>query len=1080
MNRAIAWFVHNPVAANLLMILILVGGVYNALHIRQEVFPEFSTDTIAITVPYLGAAPEEVEEGVCIRIEEQIQGINGIKKITSKSSEGSGRVTVELLEGADIRNVLDEVKNRVDAIETFPEEVESPVIQEVLVRQRVISIAISGPADERTLKELGLRIRDEISALPDITQVELTNARPYEISIEISEEALRRYRLRFEDVASAVRNSSLDLPGGSIRAESGEILLRTKGQAYRGEEFENLTLISRRDGTQVRLGDVARIIDGFAETDQRARFDGYPAVLVQVFRVGEQNVIKIADQVKDYVKQARNRVPEGIQLTTWQDDTENLRGRLDLLMRNGRMGIILVLVILALFLRLRLSFWTSLGIPISFMGTFLLMPVLDVSVNALSLFAFIVVLGIVVDDAIVVGEHIYSRYENGLSGYRAAIEGAVGMAIPVSFAILTTLAAFSPMLAVPGTTGKIFKVIPLIVIPTLAFSLIECLFILPAHLSHLTHRQNKKNILARFWDSFRKFMDNCLKNFIHYVYRPSLDLAISWRYATVALSLATLLITIGLVAGGRVKFQFLPDIEANNVNARLTMPLGTPVEVTAAAVVRLENSLEQVRREIESSFEAGQPPLFRHVLSSIGDQPSISQGGGPTGGQFLASGAHLAEVDVELIPSEERSISSMDISELWRKSVGIIPDAVELVFSSSVISTGEDINIQLTGSDLDGLQQAATEIKQALNSYSGVYDVADSYRAGKREIKLKIKPEAEILGISQVDLARQVRQAFYGEEAQRIQRGRDDIRIMVRYPEERRVSPGDLENMRIRAPGGIEVPFSTVASAEIGRGYSVIDRVDRRRAINVTAKVDPSKANANEVIAQFVDNELAGILLSNPGILYTLEGEQREQQESLQALGIGFVFALLGIFALLAIPLRSYFQPLLIMSAIPFGLVGAIWGHVIQGMDLTVLSFFGFVALGGVVVNDSLILVDYINRNRRPGIPLRQVIRESGIARFRPILLTSMTTFAGLTPLLLEKSLQAQFLIPMAVSLAYGVVFSTFITMVLVPAEYRILEDIKRIFRRFARNMEEQVETEAEKGMEAETVEKVNRMHTFL
>lgn len=1072
MKRAIAWFVHNPVAANLLMVLILVGGVFNVLNIRQEVFPEFSTDTIAITVPYLGAAPEEVEEGVCIRIEEQIQGINGIKKITSKSSEGSGRITVELLEGADIRNVLDEVKARVDAIETFPDEVESPVIQEVLIRQRVISIAISGPVDERTLKELGLKIRDEISALPDITQVELTNARPYEISIEISEEALRRYRLSFEDVAVAVRNSSLDLPGGSIRAESGEILLRTKGQAYRGEEFNELTLISRIDGTRVGLGDVARVIDGFAETDQRTFFDGYPAVLVQVFRVGEQNVIKIANQVKEYVNQARKRVPEGIQLTTWQDDTENLRGRLDLLIRNGRMGIILVLVILALFLRLRLSFWTSLGIPISFMGTFLLMPALDVSVNALSLFAFIVVLGIVVDDAIVVGEHIYSRYESGLSGYRAAIEGAVGMAVPVSFAILTTLAAFSPMLAVPGTTGKIFKVIPLVVIPTLAFSLIECMFILPAHLSHLTHREKKMNVLVRLWDRFRKLIDKCLKNFIYHVYRPSLDLAISWRYATVALSLATLLITIGLVAGGRVKFQFLPDIEANNVSARLTMPLGTPVEVTAAAVNHLENSLEQVRREIESGMESGQPPPFRHVLSSLGDQPSISQGGGPTGGQFLASGAHLAEVEVELIPSEERSVSSMEISELWRASVGVIPDAVQLVFSSSVISTGEDINIQLTGSDLDGLQQAATQVKEALNGYVGVYDVADSYRAGKREIKLKIKQEAEILGVSQLDLARQVRQAFYGEEAQRIQRGRDDVRIMVRYPEDRRVSTGDLENMRIRAPGGIEVPFSTVASAEIGRGYSTIDRVNRRRVINVTAKVDPSKANANEVIAKFSDKELAEILRSNPGILYTLEGEQREQMESLQSLGIGFFFAHLGIFALLAIPLRSYIQPLLIMSAIPFGLVGAIWGHVIQGMDLTVLSFFGFVALGGVVVNDSLILVDYINRNRRPDVPLRQVIRESGMVRFRPILLTSMTTFAGLTPLLLEKSLQAQFLIPMAVSLAYGVVFSTFITMVLIPAEYRILEDFQRIFRKFkGRIKEEEFETESEKKSEADTAE---------
>jgi len=1047
-NRAINWFIHNPVAANLLMFLLLVGGALAVLSMRQEIFPEFSTDTITVTVPYLGAAPEEVEEAICIRIEEQIQGINGIKKITSKASEGSGSITIELLEGADVRTVLDEVKARVDAIETFPEEIESPVIQEVLIRQQVINIAISGPTDEWTLKELGVQVRDEISSLPNITQVELTNARPYEVSIEVSELALRRYGLTFEDIASTVRQSSLDLPGGSIRAESGEILLRTKGQAYRGEDFEELTLISRIDGTQVRLGEVAQVVDGFAETDQRARFDSNPAVLVQVFRVGNQNALTIAEQVKEYVAQAQNRIPSGIQLTTWQDDSEMLRSRLDLLLRNGRAGFILVMLILALFLRTKLSFWTSLGIPISFMGTFLLMPAMGISVNMVSLFAFIVVLGIVVDDAIVVGEHIYTQYESGKSRLQAAFSGATGMAVPVSFAVLTTVVAFSPMLAVPGTMGKIFKVIPLVVIPTLLFSLIECLFILPAHLSNLTHEKKRKNAIAARWEAFRNFFDGGLRFFINHVYRPSLDLAIAWRYATVSIALAALAITIGLVAGGRIKFEFMPDVEADNVAARLTMPLGTPVEVTTGAIKRIETSLEQVRKEMESRREPGQPPPIRHVLSSIGDQPSLSQNQGPMGGQVLMSGAHLGEVNVELAISEDRSVSSMEISERWRELTGEIPDAVSLDFSSSLMSTGEAINVQLTGSDFDELRQIATEVKDVLHTYPGVYDIADSFRAGKREVKLKIKPEAEVLNLSQMNLARQVRQAFYGEEAQRIQRGRDDIRIMVRYPREQRISLGDLENMRIRAPGGTEVPFSTVAEAEIGRGYSTIDRVDRRRAINVTAKVDSSKANENEVIAQLVENELPEILALHPGILYSLEGEQREQQDTIDALSEGFIYALLGMFALLAIPLRSYIQPLLIMSAIPFGLVGAVVGHLIHGMNLTILSGFGLVALAGVVVNDSLIMVDYINRNRYPGVRLRRVIREAGMARFRPILLTSMTTFAGLTPLMLEKSLQAKFMIPMAISLAYGVVFATFITMVLIPAEYRILEDFKRIFYR--------------------------------
>jgi multidrug efflux pump subunit AcrB len=1055
-NRAIAWFAQNPVAANLLMLVLLIGGFLSVVSLRQEVFPEFSTDTIS--VPYLGAAPEEVEEGVCIRIEEQIQGINGIKRITSKSSEGSGSVTIELLEGADARTVLDEVKARVDAIETFPEEVESPVIQEVLIRQRVINIAISGPASERTLKTIGERIRDEISALPDITQVELSNARPYEVSIEISEEALRRYGLRFEDVASAVRRSSLDLPGGSIRAESGEILLRTKGQAYRGDEFENLTLISRIDGTQVRLGDIARVVDGFAETDQRARFDGYPAVMVQVFRVGNQSAVKIADQVREYVEAAQVQMPEGIRLTTWQNDAELLRSRLDLLLRNGRMGFLLVMLILALFLRLKLSFWTSLGIPISFMGTFLLLPSMDISINMISLLAFIMVLGIVVDDAIVVGENIYRQFEEGKSGIRAAVDGTVGMAVPVCFAVFTTAAAFAPMLVVPGTMGKMFKQIPLVIIPTLLFSLVECLFILPAHLSHLNHRKREPRGFSRLSSRLRKFFDRSLKIFIQHVYRPSLELALSWRYATVALALVTLALTAALLAGGRIKFEFMPDIEADNVTARLTMPLGTPVEVTTRAVERLESTLAQVRSEVENRRLPGQPEPIRHVLSSIGDQPSLSQSRGPMGGVALMSGAHLAEVDVELALSEDRSISSMEISDRWRELTGDIPDAVKLDFSSSLMNAGDPINIQLTGNNVEELRSIASELRQVLAAYPGVYDISDSFRAGKKEVKLRINPEAEVLGLSQMDLARQVRQAFYGEEAQRIQRGRDDIRIMVRYPQDRRVSLGDLEQMRIRAPGGVEVPFSTVAQAELGRGYSAIDRVDRRRAINVTAKVDSSIANENEIIARLTGNELREILSGHPSVMYSLEGEQREQQDVMVSLGRASFMALIGIFALLAIPLRSYLKPVIIMTAIPFGLVGAILGHLIQGMNISVISLLGFTALAGVVVNDSLILVDFINRNRRPGVPLREVVRESGMVRFRPILLTSLTTFGGLTPLLLEKSLQARFMVPMAISLAYGVVFATFITLVLIPAEYMILEDIKRVFYRWIGRKASEVE----------------------
>jgi multidrug efflux pump subunit AcrB len=620
------------------------------------------------------------------------------------------------------------------------------------------------------------------------------------------------------------------------------------------------------------------------------------------------------------------------------------------------------------------------------------------------------------------------------------------MAVPVTFAILTTIAAFAPLAWVPGAMGKIFKVIPFIVIPTLIFSLVECLLILPAHLSHLKpDSEQRVRGLKLLWRKFRDIFDLGLKWFIERVYSPLLKIALSWRYATVALSAAILLVTTGLVLGGRIKFVFFPEVEADFVVARLTMPLGTPVEVTMESVSNIEQSLEQVREEFEGTSEESSP-VFRHVLTSVGEQPTLARRHGPGGQSTMDSGGHLAEVNVELSPSEERSLSSTAIAERWRDLTGEIPDAVLLDFSSSLFTSGDPIDVQLTGPDMDTLRQAAADLKTSLRNYPGVYDIADSFRAGKKEVKLKIKQEAEVLNLSQLNLARQVRQAFYGEEAQRIQRGRDDVRIMVRYPRQQRSSMGDLENMRIRAPGSVEVPFSTVAEAEVGRGYSAIDRVDRRRALNVTAKVDINKANANEIIARLERNELLQLLDRYPGLFYTLEGEQREQQDTIQALIKGFSLALLIIFALMAVPLKSYLQPLIIMSAIPFGLVGAIWGHVIMGYDLTILSGFGLVALSGVVVNDSLIMVDYINRHREEGGSLAQIVRESGMARFRPILLTSLTTFGGLTPLLLEKSLQAQFLIPMAISLAFGVVFATLITLVMIPAQYLILEDIKAAF----------------------------------
>jgi len=1042
MHRILEWFAKNPVAANLAMVLIIAGGLLTLPGIKQEVFPEVASDLINISVPYLGAAPEEVEEAVCIRIEEEVQSLEGIKRITSRASEGVGTVTLELLPGTDIRQLLDDVKARIDAIDTFPEETEKPVIQELLNRRQVLSLGVSGDTDERTLKVLSERMREEILLLPGITQAEVTSIRPYEVSIEVSEQALRRYDLTFDEVAQSIRRSSLDLPGGSIKTEGGEILLRTKGQAYTGLEFEKIILRTRPDGTRVTVGNVASVIDGFAETDQHSRFDGEPAALIQVFRVGDENAIKVAREVKEYVRVVRERMPSGIQLTIWNDDSQALRSRLSLLFANGRAGFILVFILLALFLRLRLAFWVALGIPVSFLGALWLMPSFDVSISMISTFAFIIVIGILVDDAIVVGENIYTEYERGKTGLQAALAGVKGVAVPVIFAVLTTIAAFWPLLWVEGAIGKIMRFIPIIVILTLIFSLFEALLILPSHLSHLKKiKEMPPQGWRGAWGRFQSKFDDLFKRIINKAYRPSLAMGLKLRYVTLASFIAIFIITIGLVGGGFIKFTFFPRIDSNNVIAELTTPLGTPAGITATAIQRLERSALQLEEEFSLDKS-----IIRHVLASIGEQPSLNQPQGPDVALGGFTGSHLGEVNIELVPAEEREFSSVVVANRWRELTGPVPDAVELTFTSSIFTVGAPINIQLASSDYAALRDVTEKLKEKLKDYPGVYDVSDSFRSGKQEIKLDITPVAESLGLTLSDLGRQVRQAFYGEEVQRIQRERDEIRVMVRYPVEERRSLGNLENKRIRTTGGIAIPFSAAAEASLGRGYSTIQRTDRRRTINVTAEVDETQANANELLADITENVLPPLLGDHPGVTYSLEGEQRDQGEALESLRSGFLLALLIIFALLAIPFRSYIQPFLVMGVIPFGIVGAIWGHVIMGLNLTILSFFGIVALTGVVVNDSLVMVDFINRLRASGHTIQEAIREAGAARFRPIILTTVTTFAGLTPLLLERSIQARFLIPMAVSLAFGVVFATFITLVLVPVSYQILEDIKGLF----------------------------------
>lgn len=1039
MNGLISWFARNTVAANLTMVAIILTGLMTVGTLRQEVVPNIIMDSAMVTVVYPGASPEEVEKGVIMRIEKEVQGLAGVDQVKATANEGVGIVTIDFLEGENRQEMLDDIKAAIDRIDSFPANTEEPEVILLELNKRVMNIAVWGDADQKTLREAARIVEDQLIQQPDISLVRLTNAPDYEISIEVSETALRRYKLTFDEVVAAVRLGSIDLPGGGIKTIGGEILLRTEGQAYLGEEFAALPLRTLANGTRLLIGDVATVVDTFVESDQSNRFNGNPAVILEIKRIGNQEALIMGDQVLEALDLAQKQLPEGIFLDKINDETLLLRGRLDLMLRNGRQGLILVLIALALFLRLRLAMWVTLGIPIAFLGATILMPGMGSSVNLISLFGFIVVLGIVVDDAIVVAENVHEHRQRGKSGLQAAIEGTQEMAKPVVFAVLTTIAAFVPMMLMPGNMGQFSRQIPLVVIAVLVFSLVESLLILPAHLTHIP--ADKANEKLGPWGRLQALVNRMLDGFLERLYKPTLNFALRHRYLVVALGIAMFLSTLGYVQSGRIKFNFFPPMEADNVIGELQMPLGTPLTVTEAGIQRFEQAAMELQAEL---FNEEGKPLIRTITTAVGAQPLKAASESNSGTYTPAnSGSHLAEVNLELLSAEERARGGKEILALWSERVGQIPGAEEISFSSDLMAANGDVHIQLAGPDMEMLRMAADEIKQRMVSVAGVTRVRDTFREGKREFRLELTPAGEALGFRMGDLGRQVRQAFYGEEAQSIQRNRDEVDVMVRYPRNERESLATLENMRLRTQTGAEVPLSVAAEANLGRGYSKIDRLNRRRSMSVLADIDKEATTPDEVLAALTADFLPDLLLRYPTLSYTLEGQQKEQSEFMGALMRIMGLSLLAIFVLLAIPLKSYVQPLIIMSAIPFGLIGAVGGHALLGYDLAIFSLIGVVALSGIVINDSLVMMDLINREREKNVPVQQAVRDSGVRRFRAIMLTTLTTFLGLTPLLLEKSLQAKFLIPMAVSVAFGVVFATLITLLIVPSLYLILEDIK-------------------------------------
>ena len=1051
-HPVLTWFTDNPVAANLLMLIFIAGGAISLASMHKEEFPNIEPGIVQIQVPYLGAAPEEVEEAVCIRIEEAIEGADGIDRFMTIAREGMCSVMVEVLPEASVTTVLNDVKSNVDAISTFPAETEKPIVSSMQFRGQTITLAIHGDTDEATLKLLAEEIRDDISSLEGISQVAVSYARPWEISIEVGEQTLRQYNLTMTQVADAIRQSSLDLPGGSIKTLGGEILLRSKGQAYRGHEYEDIVIVTRPDGTNITLGQIATVRDAFQEGFLKARFNGKPAVSVMVFRVGEEDTVTSAQAVKRYIERKRPHLPRGVEMSVWLDDSIALERRINALTKNAYAGLALVMVILTLFLRFKVALWVAAGIPIAVLGAIWVFPAAGINISSLTVLAFILVLGIVVDDAIVVGERIFSHESIERTHRDAAIAGTAEVIVPVVFGVLTTIAAFLPILLIEGRMGDFFSIIGWVVLVCLVFSIIECMLILPAHLAH---RKTEGYFLhdtpmVDRWIRFQSKFSGSLEWFANEVYRPFLVKTLEWRWVTWAVATAVLLTSIALIASGRVIFQFFPAIEGDRIYATLVMPEGINVEYTEAAARQIELAAQETAREINADLGlSGDDSIVEFMFQSIG--VNAARTNGPP--VMSAGGSHLAEVVMGLTPIEARpGWNSNRIGELWREKTGNVTDAIELQFVTTAFQAGDALALQIKGRDIEELKRAAAYLRAELGRYPGVLDLTDSFRAGKQEIKLDILPEAKPLGLTLNDLARQVRQAFYGEEAQRIQRGTDDVRVMVRYPEAERRSLGNLENMRIRTREGTEVPFSTVAEVNYGHGFSSINREDQQRVIDVKGDVNRTVVTPEEVIAavekavcepgtSFSNRERRCVNPEFPSVQFKISGEQEERLKALGSMAATVPLALMIIFALLAIPLKSYMQPLVIMSVIPFGAVGAIIGHFIMGWDLIFFSLLGIIALSGVVVNASLVLVDYINRQRRAGVDMFEAVANAGVVRFRPIILTSVTTFVGLIPLMTDTDPETFMFIPMAISLAFGVLFATAITLFLVPSLYLMLED---------------------------------------
>ncbi len=1027
---AISWMANHGVAANLLMLICLIGGLISLFQIKQEVFPEFQIDTVKIEVVYPGASPEEIESGIILAIENAIGDLDSIDDINAKANEGMGVVLADVDTSAEVQKVAQEIQQKIDRITTFPEDAEKPTVQVLTRKRQVLSMILYGQVKEHILHGLAEQFRDSLLQDPNITQVELEGVRPLEISVAIPQESLRRYHLTLAAIAQRIQNASVDLPGGSVKTESGEILIRMKERRDFGQQFAHIPIITAADGSQVFLGEIAALTDGYEDTSYSATYNQQPAVMVQVFSVGKQKPIEVSASVKQHLEAFKTNLPDGIKAEIRFDTSDQYAQRIDLLMRNSAQGLVLVFIALALFLELRYAFWVMMGIPTAFLGSFLPLPLADVSINMISLFAFIIALGIVVDDAIVIGENIYHFRQQGKSRLQAAIAGTREMAMPVTFSVLTNIVTFIPLYFMPGEMGKIFYMIPTVIIAVFSISLLESIFILPNHLANLgDSNQAERNTWFFKW---QQRFSRSFEHWVQYRYGTFLTWILQHRYLAIIVAFALLILTLSYTISGRMGISAFPKTESDFAKVTVTLPYGVPVEKTQAIVNKIINSAHDTLKTVTRGDE-----LIRGFFAEIGEEGE----------------SHKAEIRAYLAPPDvrEKIISTEQFNQLWRKQVGELVGVDSIRFESDAggPGSGAAMTVEINHPDLNILELASKELATAMRTYPRVSDVDDGFIPGKQQYDFSVLPEGNSLGLTAQAVARQVRNAFYGAEALRQMRGRNEIKVMVRLPENERITRSNLHDFLLWTDSGKEIPLQEAVQIKQGRSFTEITRHNGRRSVLVTASVTP-RSKANEILNDLETIVLPELTKKYPDLHFSFEGQEAEVAKSVSNLKLSFVFSLLAIYCLLAIPFQNYILPFIVILSIPFGIIGAIFGHILLGYDLSIISLLGIVALSGVAVNDALVMIEhatYLRSNSTWG-SVNELIKTAAIQRFRPVILTTLTTFGGLMPMIMETSRQARFLVPMAISIGCGILFATLITLILIPCLYVVVDDIKLIYNR--------------------------------